>query len=210
MHILICANGLAAPETPLPPADGIIAADGGARLCETLRVRPQTLIGDLDSLTPAEVTRWETAGVAVHRYPVDKDQTDLELALHLAVAQGATEISVLGALGGRWDQSIANMLLLAHPRWRDLPVTLYDGPQRVFLIHRRGSVQGRIGETVSLIPLAGDAIGVTTRGLAYPLEDDTIPFGRALGVSNRLTAPRAEITVRQGLLLVVHISGQHR
>ncbi len=210
MHVLICANGLAAPETPLPPADWIIAADGGARLCETLGVRPHALVGDLDSLTPDEVARWEVEGVALYRYPPEKDQTDLELALHLAVTQGATQISVLGALGGRWDQSLANMLLLAHPRWRALPVTLYDGAQRVFLIHRRGIVEGRVGETVSLVPIAGDAQGVSTTGLAYALHDDVLPFGRALGVSNRLTAPRAEITVRQGMLLVVHISGKHR
>ncbi len=210
MHVLICANGIAAPDTPVPQADWVIAADGGARLCEALRVRPHALIGDLDSLTPAEVARWEAADVAIHRYPPEKDQTDLELALHLAVAKGATEISVLGALGGRWDQSIANLLLLAHPRWRDLPITLYDGPQRIFLIHHRGVVQGQVGETVSLIPIAGDARGVTTTGLAYALDDEVLPFGRALGVSNRLTAPRAEITVRQGLLLVVHISGKHR
>ncbi len=210
MHVLICANGITSPDTPLPQADWVIAADGGARLCDALRVRPHALIGDLDSLTPAEVARWEAMAVAIHRYPPEKDQTDLELALHLAVAKGATEISVLGALGGRWDQSIANLLLLAHPRWRDLPITLYDGPQRVFLVRHRGVVQGQMGETVSLIPIAGDAQGVTTTGLAYALDDEVLPFGQALGVSNRLIAPRAEITVRQGLLLVVHISGKHR
>jgi thiamine pyrophosphokinase len=210
MHVLICANGVPAVLTPAPAADLVIAADGGARMCEPLRTRPDVLIGDLDSLTPAEVARWEDAGVTVLRYPVDKDQTDLELALHLAVERGAQRITVLGALGGRWDQSMANLLLLAHPRWRDLDVVLVDGHQRAFLVHRRGVVEGDPGDTVSLIAVASDARGVTTTGLAYPLTEGVIPFGSALGVSNRLTAPRAEIAVRQGLLLVVHIRGEHR
>ena len=210
MHALICANGIAAATTVAPPADLVIAADGGARLCKALRTRPDVLIGDLDSLTPAEVANWKGAGVTMLRFPTDKDQTDLELALHLAVERGAQRITVLGALGGRWDQSVANLLLLAHPRWRDLDVVLMDGSQRASLIHRRGVVEGRPGDTVSLIAIAGDARGVTTNGLAYPLSDGVVPFGSALGVSNRLTGPRAEITVRQGLLLVVHISGKHR
>ena len=210
MHALICANGIAAATTVAPPADLVIAADGGARLCDALRTRPDVLIGDLDSLTPQEVARWEDAGVTVLRFPTDKDQTDLELALHLAVDRGAHRITVLGALGGRWDQSVANLLLLAHPRWRSRDVTLVDGPQRIFLIHHRGVVEGSPGDTVSLIAIAGDARGVTTTGLAFPLQDGMVPFGAALGVSNRLTSRRAEITVRQGLLLVVHISGKHR
>ncbi len=210
MHALICANGIAEAITAAPAADLVIAADGGARLCDPLRARPDVLIGDLDSLTPAEVARWEGAGVTVLRFPADKDQTDLELALHLAVDRGAQRITVFGALGGRWDQSVANLLLLAHPRWRDLDVVLVDGPQRAFLVHRYGVVEGRPGDTVSLIAIAGDARGVTTAGLAYSLTGGVVPFGSALGVSNRFTGPRAEITVRQGLLLVVHISGKHR
>ncbi len=210
MHVLICANGVVEATTRAPAADFVIAADGGARLCDALRTRPDVLIGDLDSLTAAEVARWEAAGVEVLRFPVDKDQTDLELALDLAAAHGAQRITVLGALGGRWDQSMANLLLLAHPRWRDLDVVLMDGPQRAFLVHRRGVVEGRPGDTVSLLAVGGDARGVTTTGLAFPLTDGVVPFGCALGVSNRLTASRAEITVRQGLLLVFHISGRHR
>ncbi len=210
MHIVICANGVPAALPEIPPADRIIAADGGARLCQTLGARPHDLIGDLDSLTADEVARCAARGVRIHRYPADKDQTDLELALELAVAETHPDrITVLGALGGRWDQTAANLLLLAHPRWRHWPIVLVDGNQAVFALSGHGEVTGTVGDTVSLIAVGGDAHGVTTRGLAYALRDGTIPFGAALGVSNRLTAPRAEITVRQGVLLVVHISGAH-
>jgi len=209
MHALICAHGLSEPSPTLPPADLIIAVDGGAHWCHTLRQQPHILLGDFDSLPEQTLQRWRQQKVAVHRYPADKDQTDLELALHLAVARGAQRITVVGALGGRWDQSIANVLLLAHPRWRGLPVTLVDGRQEVFLVQGQGVVHGAVGDTVSLIAVGGDAQGVTTRGLHYSLEDGVIPFGAALGVSNRLTAAQAEITVRQGLLVVVHIRGRH-
>ena len=205
MHVLICANG--APQTlprTIPVGDYIIAADGGARLCRRARLRPNLLIGDLDSLTSAEIAELRAEGVEVRQYPAQKDQTDLELALEAAVEVGAERVTILGALGGRWDQSLANLMLLAHPRWRSLPVVLLAGEERVLLIAERARLCGEVGDTVSLIPLGGDARGVTTSGLAYPLTDGVLPFGATLGVSNVLSAPCAEITVRSGLVLAFH------
>ena len=210
MHVLICANG--APQTlprALPAADYIIAADGGARLCRRAHLCPNLLIGDLDSLTPAEIAELRAEGAEVRQFPVQKDQTDLELALDAAVEIGAERITILGALGGRWDQSLANLMLLAHPRWRSLPVVLVAGEERVLLIAERTRICGKVGDTVSLIPLAGDARGVTTSGLAYPLTDGVLPFGATLGVSNVLSAPCAEITVRSGLVLAFYTPKAH-
>ncbi len=209
MRAVIFANGF----LNLPPhwaalvaqADFIVAADGGGRHCLRLGVRPHLLIGDLDSLTSHEVARLEAQGVLVQRHPKEKDETDLELALLWAVAQGASHVDILAGLGGRWDQSIANLLLAAHPRLRHASLIYYDGPQRLFLIQSSVTIHGHPGDTLSLIPLRGDAEGVTTEGLAYPLHEGRLPFGVSLGVSNRLVAPRATVRIRRGLLLGIHI-----
>lgn len=209
MHAVVFANGM----LNLPPrweemltwADLIVAADGGGRHCLRLGVRPQALIGDLDSLTAPEVERLAAQGAQILRYPAQKDETDLELALLWAVDQGATHLDILAALGGRWDQSLANLLLALHPRLRAASLVFHDGGQRLFLIRSSAVIWGQPGDLVSLIPLGGPAEGVTTTGLAYPLANGRLPFGVSRGVSNQLTAPQATVQVKRGHLLCVVI-----
>ncbi len=209
MRAVIFANGeLANPASVLAglrPDDWIIAADGGSRYTHALGLTPHVLIGDLDSVTPGERARLESAGCELIVYPVRKDATDLELALRLALTR-AGEVLIFGALGARWDQTLANLLLLASPDFRGRPIALVD--DRQFLSLGPGRLAGRPGDTVSLIPLAGDALGVTTRGLEYPLSDGILPFGSTLGVSNVMTGSEAEVSVREGLVLMVHIRGE--
>ncbi len=206
MRAIIFANGVLANPTAeaarLRPDDWIIAADGGTHHALAAGVVPQLLIGDLDSVTPMERARLETAGSQISVFPARKDETDLELALRFAVKR-ADEVLVLGALGGRWDQTLANVFLLA--ACRTCPVRLVDDRQTLLLAPAR--LDGRPGDTVSLIPLAGDAHGVTTRGLEYPLSDSTLRFGPSLGISNVMTGTEAEVSVREGLVLIVHIQG---
>ena len=137
----------------------------------------------------------------------------LELALLYAAREGAIEIVILAALGGRLDQTVANLLLLALPELDGLDVRIVDGPQTAFLIRggRDGDdgrdvvIEGQPGDTISLIPLGGDAVGVTAEGVAWPLQEGTLRFGPARGVSNVLTAAQARVRVREGVLLCVVI-----
>jgi len=214
MRTVIFANGPFADAQSvrdlLRPDDLVIAADGGAQHALAAGVTPHVVIGDLDSLCPDEQDRVKAAGAQVVRFSPRKDETDLELALQYAVREGATEIVILAALGGRLDQTFANVLLLALPELSGLDVRIVEGPQTAFLIHDEALVAGQIGDTVSLIPLGGDAVGVTAGGLEWPLHEDTLRFGSARGVSNVLTAEQARVRVRQGLLLcvVTHASRQ--
>jgi thiamine pyrophosphokinase len=216
MRAIIFANGEFpdAGETRdlLRPDDLVIAADGGTRHALAVGVIPHVVIGDLDSLSPDEQARVEAAGSQVIRFSPRKDETDLELALLHAARQGATEILILAALGGRLDQTIANLLLLALPELKGRDVRIVAGAQTAFLIHARQGgpdesngalIEGQPGDTVSLIPLGGDAVGVTAEGLEWPLREDRLRFGPARGVSNVLTAEHARVRVRQGLLLCV-------
>jgi thiamine pyrophosphokinase len=185
------------------PGDWLIAADGGLRHLRALGLSPDVLVGDLDSAGPAEAAALEAAGVPVRRYPARKDETDLELALRLALAEGAGDVLILGALGGRWDQTLANLLLLAHPDFRAARVRLMDGTQQIYLVQGETAIEGEAGDTVSLIALGGDAHGVNTTGLEYPLHDGTLPFGSTLGISNVLVGERATVTVREGVVACV-------
>jgi thiamine pyrophosphokinase len=167
---------------------------------------PHVVIGDMDSLDSDAQARLEAAGTRFVVHPAAKDETDLELALLYAVEQNADPITVLGALGGRLDQTLANVLLLTLPILDGRDVRLVDGPQMAFVVHDQVIISGEPGDTVSLIPIGGEVQGVTTRGLVFPLTEGTLPFGPALGISNEMNGSRAQVLVRDGLLLCVHHS----
>ena len=190
----------------------VVAADGGAAAAGALGLTVDVLVGDADSIAPAESERLAAAGVAVEAALVDKDETDTELALLAALRRGATEITVLGAFGGgRLDHALANIALLAHPSLAARSIELLDGRTRVRLLVAPGpdggaatlALDGRVGDLVSLLPVDGDVEGVTTSGLRYPLVDEPLPLGPARGVSNVRLAAAARVTLRRGRLLVV-------
>jgi thiamine pyrophosphokinase len=184
-----------------------IAANGGARHAHDLGITPDVVIGDFDSLSPSEIAEYEQQDVQLVRHPARKDFTDLELAVEHAHAAGAEEVLVLGALGNRWDQTLANLLMPASARFEGLVIRLLDGQQELNLA-RSGqtlAIHGRAGDTVSLVPLWGDALDIRTQGLEYPLLDEPLQFGSTRGISNVLTSPQASIYLRQGLLVIVLI-----
>jgi thiamine pyrophosphokinase len=206
---IIFANGElnhpAEAGAALRPTDWLIAADGGLRHLRALNRTPDLLVGDLDSVEPGQAEALAAAGARLERHPARKDETDLELAIHRAQAEGATDILIYGALGARWDQTLANLLLLAHPDFRSLRVRLVDGRQQLYLIQGQAAIEGHPGDIVSLIPLTGDAEGVTTDGLEYPLTRGRLPFGSTLGISNVLIGEHATVSVESGLVVCVVI-----
>ena len=208
MRAVIFANGDASdPDIVrhwVAQADLIIAADGGTRHALSAGVLPQVVIGDLDSLADADREQLDRSGVQPIVYPTHKDHTDLELAVRYARGQQATEIIIFGALGGRWDQSLANVMLLAAPELAQVPVRLVDHALSIQVIRDRAEITGRVGDTLSLIALSGDAHGVTIEGCEYPLHEAALPLGATLGISNVFAQPAAKITVRQGLILALH------
>jgi len=214
LRAVIFANGvlnLPDARTVIRPDDIIIAADGGVHHCQDLGVTPAVVIGDLDSLLPDEISALQTADVEIIRYPAQKDQTDFELALRHAISLGADEILGLGALGARWDMTIANILLLGAPELAGLTVRLIDRQQEIVLLRGEGKItfHGRRGDTLSLIPLGQDARGVTLAGLEYSLEDGILRFGSTRGISNVLVEETATVYLKQGLLLCTLMHQDH-
>ena len=208
---IIFANGelhnLQSAQAILQADDMIIAADGGAKYCRALNITPRAIIGDLDSISPDDLEEFADKGSRILQYPKRKDETDLELAIDLAIAEGASEIILFGVLGGRWDQTLANLLIPALYKFSSTPIRLMDGNQEIALL-RGGSTlrwRGLTGATISLIPIGGDAHGVTTSGLEYPLHDGVLKLGSTLGVSNVIVSEEAEVHLKNGLLICVLI-----
>lgn len=203
-----------APDADLEPfraridrADLIIAADGGARYLLALGYQPQIAVGDFDSIAPDMLDRLRDSGVEIRRYPVHKNETDLELALLAAIERGATCIEVLAALGGRADQHLANLQLLTHPALAAADVRMLHERWEIFAIRERASLFGTAGDLVSLLPVTETVIGIVTEGLYYPLRGDALRLGPARGVSNVLTAAEGSVTIGQGILLCMHQHG---
>jgi thiamine pyrophosphokinase len=208
MRAVIVANG-PMPEPPYPEVrvgddDLVICADGGAGNALAMGFQPQVVIGDLDSMEAGLREHLEKEGCRFVEHPARKDETDSELAIRYALAEGATEVVVLAALGGRLDHTLANVMLLTVPELGNVGARLVDGNQEVLLIRDEITIKGRPGDVVSLLPISAHAEGIRTEGLEYPLHDGTLRLGAARGVSNLLVAPRARISVKHGLLLLVH------
>lgn len=207
MHVLVVANG-APDDLPagerVPAADLVIAANGGAANARRLGLRPSVIIGDMDSMTPADKAELEAAALHFITYPINKDATDLELALRFAVEQGAKTITVVGALGGRPDQMLANVFLVTLPFLAGVEVSLLGNGWQAFAVRDTALIEGAAGDTLSLIPLTPEVTGVTTTGLAWSLDKATLVFGSSLGISNRMTEDVVRISVGEGIMLVVH------
>lgn len=185
-------------------ADTLIAADGGARHLLRLGLLPSVIIGDFDSLTPQETTFFEQQGVSLRRFPPVKDQTDLELALEYALQAGYTSLRLAAALGGRLDQTLGNLALLASPACLQADLRIEDGKTEVFFITSQAQIEGKPGDTVSLLPWGVPAEGISTQGLLYPLREESLLPWRSRGISNQMLTSSAEVSLRSGLLLCVH------
>lgn len=206
MRAVIIANGIIGGFCPaIFPDDTIIAVDGGLRHCLKLQLRPHTLIGDMDSLTPDEIDAVTCSGIPISRYPSRKDDTDLELALHAARTLGADDIVLLGALGARWDMTIANVMLLAAPELAGCRVRILDGMQEITLVQggEMRRFEGNAGDLLSLIPLRADAKNISVTGLEYPLSGETLHFSSTRGISNVFCDQTATVFLEEGLLLCV-------
>ncbi|MCD4685143.1 MAG: thiamine diphosphokinase [Anaerolineae bacterium] len=214
-HALIFANGdlndgpAVRAALDHAPESRIIAADGGARRALACDRTPDLVIGDCDSLSADEVRDLESRGAQIVRFPAAKDETDLELALVRAAQDGATWLRIIGAVGDRLDQTLANFYLLTLDDLIGRDVRLVAGRQTLWLL-RPGThtLHGTPGDTLSLLPLSGATENIRTTGLQYPLRGETLRLGPARGVSNVFATETATITFSAGLLIAVQTEGR--
>jgi thiamine pyrophosphokinase len=216
-RLIIFVNGilpdLESARRLIQAGDVLIAADGGTRLALSLGLYPSIIIGDLDSLTPDDRQQLIGKGVEFQQYSRDKSETDLELAFKYACKTGYREILVVGALGGRLDQTVGNLSLLTNPEFASLDVRIDDGVEEALITRSRCEIHGKPGDIVSLIPWSGEVSGICTEGLIWPLCNETLFPDKTRGISNEMAHATAAISQKSGLLLVIHYrqqSGSHK
>lgn len=212
MRAIIFVNGTvddyAALDRLLQPEDYLIAADGGVYHCLALNRMPHILIGDLDSVDPATLDSLAAQQVPIARYSSDKNETDLELALDHALGLGdegeLSAILLVGAMGGRLDQLLGNVLILAQRDW-PVPLILESGTFRAQVVRPSAqlTLTAPVGSTVSALPLSDRVTGITYTGMRYPLENHTLPLGSTRGMSNVVDVAPATVKIASGKLLIV-------
>ena len=187
--------------------DTLLSEDIPCNLCGArnarlyLKIAPHVVIGDMDSLDD-ETRGWlEYNHCEFIRYPPAKDETDLELALHLAQTRGADEITILGGFGGRADHFLANALLLT----QQTGVRLLSATSEMWIGSGLDVLYGKKGDIVSLLALDARVEGITTEGLQYPLDDETLERGSTRGISNVMLSERAQVQSTRGALLIAHL-----
>ena len=200
--VVVVASG-PGPDVAVPDGGTVIAADGGLDRAAALGLEVDVLVGDLDSVSSAALARAESAGTRIVRHPVAKDATDLELALDEALALGARRVLVIASAGGRLDHLAASLLLLGADRYAELELDALVGDALVHVVRSARTLRGTPGELLTLLPLGGAAEGVTTSGLEYPLDGETLGPGSTRGVSNVFTSAEARVTLVEGILLAI-------
>ena len=216
-HVVVLANGswevLDRVRSIACSADEVIAADGAWAKAEKLGINVDLVVGDLDSLKEEAMKSLATSGVPVMRFPVDKDRTDTEIAVDLALERQARRISICGAGGGRLDHTLANILLLGKPAslgQREVRLEFITATETIVWVEDEFVVEGAVpGDRISLVPV-DRAVRVSTSGLRFPLSNELLWRTKARGISNEVCTLPVRICISEGAALVIHAPARAR
>lgn len=184
----------------------IIVCDRGLEALYKLKLIPNHVVGDFDSVSPEILEFYKKQSqIIFHTYHAEKDNTDTDIALKLAIRLKSSKITIMGALGKRMDHAIANIHILKDALEANIPCQIIDEHNRIYLINESIQLEKDkiYGKYVSLIPLTSEVEGITLTGFKYPLENYTLPIGTSLGISNEIIEDRAHIEMRKGILIVI-------
>lgn len=205
MRIDIVANGVVKNfkylKKELKKSNYIICADGGMKIIQKIKIKPDLLIGDFDSINPVLLKKIKKRKVKIKIYPEEKDKSDLELALDEAIKLSPDEIYIWGALGKRIDHELFNVfLLLKYPKNH---IKLVDKNIEIFLINEFFELKGLKGKVVSFLPLSPKIKNLSLDGFEYNLKNKTLKSGRTLLLSNKIKRKNARVKLKKGTLLAI-------
>jgi thiamine pyrophosphokinase len=181
----------------------VVAADSGLQSARALGLRVDAVVGDMDSVDPEQLDAAARAGVIIERHPVAKDATDLDLAIDRVLGAAPGRLVVVTGTGDRFDHALGVVTNLAAPGRPAIPIEAFVGPAHVWVVRDEARLVGTPGDVVSLVPVHGSARGISTTGLAFPLDDEDLAAGTTRGLSNRWVAPVATVRVRAGVVLAI-------
>jgi thiamine pyrophosphokinase len=209
MRSIILANGeygeLDSYKSLFKTDDLIICADGGANYAFKLGVIPSIIIGDMDSILPEVKEHFLSSEVEIKKYPRRKDFTDTQLALTVAEEAGADEIILLGTLGKRLDHTLANIYSGIEMARRNKHIKHFSPDCQIYLVNKQLEINGRHGDTVTILTLTEKSSGVYLTGFEYPLANVVLENSRPYTVSNVLAQDKGQIRVAEGVLAVFYV-----
>lgn len=209
MHYLIFTGGILqngiAVQQALKSFDQIIAVDSGASHCLGLKLTPDFIVGDFDSIDKKLLTRFNKTKAKIIRFPEIKDQTDTEIGIQTAIQNGATKISILGGISGdRFDHILGNVFLLLKKKFTKVKIKFVNGNQEIYPAKNKVKISGKKEDQVSFIPIAGDVKDMHSTGLKYNLSKYSLSIQGNHGISNELTSKNATVTFKGKTLLIIH------
>lgn len=184
--------------------DYIIGADGGCNHLNAMGILPNYVIGDFDSIDKNLISCYENNNIVFKKFPTHKDETDSQLCVYLAKELGAKRIDFIGCLGGRIDHFLANIGFMYHVYEMDIEPRIITSEEEIYILHNeKRIIKGKKGNTISILALKDNALGVTLQNLEYPLDNAEVKYLSPLGISNIMLEDECVISVKQGYLLVV-------
>ena len=187
----------------LGPADIVVAADSGADIAAAAAVTVNILVGDLDSISRGAMERIFDGETVIEAHSPDKDATDLELALEVALRSNPSEIVFVGGGGGRLDHLLGNVGVIGSPAARHVPVSWVMERETAHVVRGRKSIPTAPGQLFSLIPIGRNAHGVYVRSARWPLRDASLRVHGSMGISNVALGKEVEIEVGEGAVLAI-------
>ncbi|HGY11080.1 MAG TPA: thiamine diphosphokinase [Desulfobacterales bacterium] len=181
----------------------IISADGGARHLRALNILPHVMIGDFDSILPADKLFFKKKKVEMLTFSSKKDHTDSEICVSWAIDNKATDITLLGVTGTRLDHTLANIFLLKELARENIPARIINKNNEIHIITDHIELNGQPKDLLSIIPVTQKVTGITLKGLEYPLVNADIKMGSSIGISNTFKGTLATISIKKGILIVI-------
>lgn len=207
MKSLIIANGSMNDydfyKSMMENYDCIICADGASNHAYNMNINPDIIIGDLDSIEDEVKQYFVNKNIRFNKFPSKKDKTDTEICIDYAIHIGSKEIDFIGVLGTRMDHSLANINLLYSLLKKGIKASIINENNEMHITDDKIQITGNKGDIVSVIPIHSDALGVTLKGLEYPLYNYDLGFATSRGISNILVGDKCEISLKSGCVLVI-------
>lgn len=184
----------------------VIAVDKGLESLYKLNIIPDHIVGDLDSVNATILKHYQNnPQITIHKYIPEKDYTDTDIALKLAIKLAASNITIIGATGTRIDHMLANIHVLTYALDSKIPCHILDSNNKIYLINDSAKLNKdeAHGKYISLIPLTTSVEGLTLKGFKYPLNNYCLTIGKSLGISNEIIQDNATINLKSGTLIVI-------
>jgi thiamine pyrophosphokinase len=192
----------AVPYSEIKTDDFIIAVDSGLERCLQLGLKPNLMIGDMDSVAPEQLKKI-SGKCETLTFPTEKNETDTQLAVEYCISHNIREIIICNDLGGRFDHSLALIQNLLQAQRNGIQATLASQNQIIRILSGSVTLSFPVGTLLSLLSITDQTEFIDSTGLAYPLNNVTLYNWQSRGISNVVTEPEQNISIGDGLALAI-------